>query len=120
MAIVVVLFTLLILVAANGTFNSSITVGNYVVDLGYQLNQGQAVVVSFVYIELYTEAICMLQTCTSRDLRILLVINLLQNETLVTFRNVRFAAPPVGPLRFLAPTLPAVNRTKIQNASDVI
>ena len=32
----------------------------------------------------------------------------------------RFAAPPIGPLRFFAPTLPAVNRTKIQNASDVI
>lgn len=55
MAIVVGLFALLIpLVIANDAFNSSISVDNYIVDLGYQLNQGQAVVVSFVYFELYT------------------------------------------------------------------
>ena len=55
MVIAVVLFTLLIpLVIANDAFNSSIGVDNYVVDLGYQLNQGQAVVVSFFYFELHT------------------------------------------------------------------
>ena len=55
MAIVTVLFTLLVpLVIANDAFNPSIGVDNYVVDLGYQLNQGQAVVVSFSYFELHT------------------------------------------------------------------
>lgn len=39
---------------------------------------------------------------------------------MVTFRNIRYAAPPIGPSRFLAPTAPSVNRTSIQNASDVI
>ena len=43
-----------------------------------------------------------------------------QNNTLVTFRNVRYATAPVGPLRFLAPTAPLENRTGIQNAGDVI
>lgn len=38
----------------------------------------------------------------------------------MTFRNIRFAAPPLGPLRFLAPGPPQVDRSKIQNASDVI
>lgn len=55
MAIVVVLLTLLIPhVVADAAFNNSISVDNYVVDLGYQLNQGQAVVVSSVYFELHT------------------------------------------------------------------
>ncbi|KAL1979018.1 hypothetical protein VTN96DRAFT_7363 [Rasamsonia emersonii] len=58
---------------------------SYIVDLGYQLNQGYMV-----------------------------------SDTLVTFRNIRFAAAPLGPLRFNAPAPPPVNRTAVQNASDVI
>lgn len=43
-----------------------------------------------------------------------------QNDTLVTFGNIRFAAAPLGPLRFNAPAPPPVNRTAVQNASGVI
>ncbi|KAL8720941.1 MAG: hypothetical protein Q9225_002268 [Loekoesia sp. 1 TL-2023] len=39
---------------------------------------------------------------------------------LVEFRNVRFAAPPTGALRFRPPTSPPINRTGLQNAADVI
>ncbi|KAL9577504.1 MAG: hypothetical protein Q9212_006323 [Teloschistes hypoglaucus] len=39
---------------------------------------------------------------------------------LLTFRNIRFAAPPTGQSRFRAPTPPQTNRTKVQNATDVI
>jgi carboxylesterase type B len=38
----------------------------------------------------------------------------------VTFRNIRYAAAPLGSLRFNAATSPPVNRTVVQNASDVI
>lgn len=38
----------------------------------------------------------------------------------MTFRNIRYAAPPLGPSRFREPSLPGIDRTKIQNASDVI
>ena len=55
MAIMVVLFTLLVpFVVADGAFNTSNSVDSYVVDLGYQLNQGQAIVVSLMYFELHT------------------------------------------------------------------
>ena len=52
MAIAVVLIALLVqFVTANGALSSP---DNYVVDLGYQLNQGHTVVVSFVHFEPHT------------------------------------------------------------------
>ncbi|CAG8196440.1 unnamed protein product [Penicillium salamii] len=36
---------------------------------------------------------------------------------LYSFDNIRYAAPPVGDLRFRAPTAPKVNRQRIQNGS---
>ncbi|EED14541.1 carboxylesterase, putative [Talaromyces stipitatus ATCC 10500] len=54
---------------------------NLVIDLGYQLNQGQTV-----------------------------------NNSLVTFRNIRYADAP----RFKPPTVPGRNRSAVQNASDII
>ncbi|KAM0794200.1 Alpha/Beta hydrolase protein [Usnea florida] len=42
------------------------------------------------------------------------------NDSLVTSRNIRYAAPPIGPLGFLAPTAPSINRTHIQNANKVV
>ena len=47
-------------------------------------------------------------------------LRLVQNNTLITFRNIRYAASPIGTLRFQAPVSPQINRTKVQNASDVI
>ncbi|KAJ5638973.1 uncharacterized protein N7484_006835 [Penicillium longicatenatum] len=38
-------------------------------------------------------------------------------QGLYNFSNIRYAAPPVGDLRFRAPTLPAQNRSQVQNGS---
>ncbi|KAI5204271.1 carboxylesterase family protein-like protein [Aureobasidium subglaciale] len=35
-----------------------------------------------------------------------------------SFSNIRYAAPPVGDLRFAAPQAPAVNRSQVQTGSD--
>lgn len=55
LAFFIAFFALLMpFVTTNGARNASIGVDDYVVDLGYQLNRGQAVVVGFVYYELPT------------------------------------------------------------------
>lgn len=61
---------------------------NYVVDLGYQLNQGITVATP--------------------------------NTTLLTYRNIRYASPPLSDLRFSPPQSPPVNRSIPFNVSDVI
>lgn len=43
-----------------------------------------------------------------------------QNNSLVTFRNIGYAAPPVDNLRFRAPRPPVVNRSSTQDHPDVM
>ena len=80
------------------------SVDDDVVDLGYQLNQGQIVV-----------------SMAEKAVPILIwLLTLPKNETLITFRNVRYAAPPLGSARFQPPAVPPTDRSGVQDHPDVI
>ncbi|KAJ6016159.1 hypothetical protein N7540_010750 [Penicillium herquei] len=65
-----------------------------------------------------------LSTCSASNLPIVdlgyelhQAISFNSTQGLYNFSNIRYAAPPVGDLRFRAPVAPARNRTKVQNGT---
>ena len=76
-----------------------------IVDLGYQLQQASSFNVSFFL------------SLTSTLPEPSKLTNVQQAGGFYNFSNIRYAAPPVGNLRFAPPQTPTTNRSKVDNGS---